>query len=167
MRSNCNKLLALPCSNPSDLVGSGQFRDRGLRDNFLRHLTGVVVGNLPFSVFESVNEGVSGLDLIAGGSHGEFVDTVVHGPVVSDGDVGFQDGSLRFLLAEVNEVALDGGVVSSGNIRNSRQQARSSLLGVSGRNLVGVKSGQSTVPELEQILDFLFGDGGRSGRDRL
>ena len=167
MRSKCHSLLEAPRRNEIDLLSSGQFRDGGLRDNFLRHLTGVVVSNLPFSVFESVNEGVSGLDLVTGSSHGELVDTVVHGPVVSDSDVGLQDGSLRFLLAEVNEVRLDGVVVSSGNIRNSRQQARSSDLGVSGGNLIGVKGGQSTVPELEQVLDFLFGDGGRGGRDGL
>jgi len=125
------------------------------------------VGNLPFTVFEGVDEGVSGLDLVAGGSHGELIDTVVHGPVMSGGDVGFQDLSLRFLLCEVNEVSLDRFVVSSGNIRNGRQQAWSSLLGVARGNLIGIQSGQSSVPDLEQVLDFLLGDRSRSSRDGL
>mmetsp|Transcript_6970 Transcript_6970/g.16786 ORF Transcript_6970/g.16786 Transcript_6970/m.16786 type:complete len:510 (-) Transcript_6970:28-1557(-) len=147
------------------LFGASQFRDGSLSDNFFRHLTGVVVGNLPFSIFVCVDKRVSGLDLIASGSHGEFIDTIIHAVVVSDGDVRFQDFSLRLLLAEINEVALDGIVVGTRDVRDGRQQAWSCLAGVSGSNLVGVQSGQSRVPLSEEFLDFLLGDSDRSGRD--
>jgi hypothetical protein len=47
----------------------------------------VVVRNLPLSVFPNVHEGISSLDLIAGGSHSELVNPSILTPVVADSDV--------------------------------------------------------------------------------
>ena len=102
-------------------VGGGKFGNGCLRNDFFRHLTGVVMGDLPFSVFQCVDEGVSGLHLVASGAHGELIDTVIHAPVVSSGDVGFQDRALGFLLAEINKVGSNRVVVRARDIRDSWQ----------------------------------------------
>ena len=68
---------------------------RSLSEEGFRHDRGVVVGNLPFTIFKSINVGVSGLDLVTSGSHGEFVNTGIHDHVVSLDDIGFQNDTLR------------------------------------------------------------------------
>ncbi len=146
-------------------VGGGEFRDGCLGDDFFGHLTGVVVGDLPFSVFKGVDERVSGLDLVASGTHGELIDTVIHAPVVSDSNVRLQDSSLGFLLAEIDKVGSDRVIVGTRDIRNSWQQARVGLDRVARCDLVGVESGQSVVPQVEKSSNFLVGDGSRARND--
>ena len=148
-------------------VGVGEFRNRCLGNDFFRHLTGVVVGDLPLSIFECVNERVSCLDLVTSGAHGEFIDTVIHAPVVSNSHVRFQNGALWFLLAEINEVGLDGVVIRARNVGNSWQQARVGLDRIARSDLVGVEGGQGVVPQVEESSDFLVGDSGRSRDDLL
>ncbi len=162
--SNYSEQIAfIPSSVRS--VGGGKFGNGCLRNDFFRHLTGVVVGDLPFSVFECVDKGVSGLHLVTSGAHGELIDTVIHAPVVSSGDVGFQDRALGFLLAEVNKVGSDRVVVRARDIRDSWQQARVGFGGVARGDLVRVKGSQSVVPQVEESSDFLVGDGSRAWND--
>mmetsp|Transcript_7369 Transcript_7369/g.13420 ORF Transcript_7369/g.13420 Transcript_7369/m.13420 type:complete len:317 (+) Transcript_7369:327-1277(+) len=69
-------------------------------DDTFWHHTRVVVVDLPFIIFPHVNEGVTALDLIACGSHGEFVNPRVLAPVVPDRDIALQDFTLGLLLQE-------------------------------------------------------------------
>ena len=46
-----------------------------------------MVRNLPFTILPYVDEGISTLDLITGGSHGELVNSSILAPVVADVDV--------------------------------------------------------------------------------
>lgn len=120
------------------------------------------MGNLPFTSFKDVNVRVSGLDLVAGGSHGEFVDTDILAPAISNSGIRLQNNTLGLLLQKVDKVVLDGGVVSTRLIRNSGQQ--NSVAGVSLGNDIGVQSRKGVVPEVEQVLDFVLGNAGSSGR---
>lgn len=122
----------------------------------LRKDRGVVVADLPLSLFVYVNEGVSGLDLVSSGTHGEFVDSVVLAPVVSCGDVGFEDLSLGLLLQEIDEVVVDGIVVSSGDVRNSGQEAGAARVTLG--NGIGITGGKGVVPEVEESANLVFGD---------
>mmetsp|Transcript_24049 Transcript_24049/g.56748 ORF Transcript_24049/g.56748 Transcript_24049/m.56748 type:complete len:257 (+) Transcript_24049:224-994(+) len=157
----------MPQSNSSDLFGFSQVRYRCLGNNFLGHLTRVMVRNLPLSIFKGVYERISCLNFVASGTQREFVNTVVHCPVVADGDIRFKDFTLRLLLAKINEIGLDGVVIGTRDIRNGWQQARRSLFGVSRRNLIRVESSQGVVPLAEQTLDFLFGDRSWCSRNLL
>ena len=116
-----------------------------------------MVGNLPLTILKGVNERVAGLDLVPGSAHGEFVDTIVHAPVGARRNIGLQDLTLGLLLEEINKVALDAVVVSAGSIAHSREKAGS--LGVALGDGVGILGGESTVPELEEVLDLVLGDG--------
>ncbi len=126
-------------------------------DNSLRHNRGVVVGDLPLTVLVDVDEGVTSLDLLSGGSHGELVDTAVLGPVVSDDDVAVKDLSLRLELQEVGEIVLNSGEVGSGGITDSGE--KNTVLGVTLGNLNGVKGGKGVIPEVEQVANLLGSDG--------
>ena len=139
------------------LLGTG-FVDRGL---LFGHGGRVVVGDLPFVAFLDVSEGVSGLDLVSSGTHGEFVDSGILGPAVSHDDLALRDNTLGLQLQKVVKVVLDGGVVGTGSVGHGRKQNR--VGGVTAGNLVRVKGGQGVVPEVEQGAHFTFGNssGGR------
>merc|ERR1719276_477952 len=104
----------------------------------------MVVRDLPLIVLVDVNEGITSLDLIAGGAHGEFVDTSVLAPVVSNGDVTLQNLSLGLLLQESNEVILDQIVIRSGNVGDCGKQ--DGLASVPVGDLIGILGGQGRVP---------------------
>ena len=94
------------------------------------------MSNLPFAVFKDVHEGVTSLNLGTSGTHGEFVKTNVLAPVDTNGGMAFQDNTLGLHLQKVVEVVLDGGVVSTGSVRDGGQQY--SLLSVTLGNGVRV-----------------------------
>ena len=81
----------------------------------LGHDRGMVMGDLPLTVLELVDEGITGLDLVA--EEVELVDAGILAPVGTDNDVGLEDGALGLLLKEVDEIILDGIIVSAGNVR--------------------------------------------------
>ena len=126
----------------------------------------MVVADLPLTVLPDVDPSVTSLDLVAGGAHGELVDTGILGPVVSDNDVALKDNSLGLLGEEVGEVVQDGGVVRAGGVRHGGEE--NSLGGVPLGHGIGVEGGKGVVPEVEQVLDLLLGDGLRGhGGDLL
>ena len=86
-----------------------------------------------------------------------LVDTGVLGPVGSHDDVPALDLALRLELQEVGEVVDDSRVVRPGHVRHGREE--NALLGVAGRDLLGVLGGQRAVPEIEQPADLLLRDG--------
>ena len=116
----------------------------------------MVVGDLPLSILVNVNETVSALDLVPSGTHGEFIDTRILAPVVSNGYVRLKDLALRLLLEESDKVVLDERVVCPRHIRNGRQ--KNSLAGVTLSDRIGVLGGERRVPQLEKILHLLFRD---------
>ena len=116
----------------------------------------MVVGDLPLSILVNVNETVSALDLVTSGTHGEFIDTRILAPVVSNGNVRLKDLTLRLLLEESDKVVLDERVVCPRHIRNGRQ--KNSLAGVTLSDSIGVLGGERRVPQLEKILHLLFRD---------
>jgi hypothetical protein len=77
---------------------------RSSRLGSFRHDGGVVVRDLPLTVLIYIHICVSGLDLVTSGAHGEFVDTGVASPSVSDGNMSIKDDSLRLELQEVIKV---------------------------------------------------------------
>ena len=103
---------------PNFLVRDG----RRSRDNFFGHLTGVVVGNLPLSVFVDVDKGVSCLHLVASGSKGEFVNSNILAPVGTDGHEGLQNFTLGLFKQERIEVIRNRSGIISRNIGDSWQQ---------------------------------------------
>mmetsp|Transcript_509 Transcript_509/g.1052 ORF Transcript_509/g.1052 Transcript_509/m.1052 type:complete len:304 (-) Transcript_509:59-970(-) len=113
----------------------------------------MVVGDLPLSILKDVDKRVSSLDLVTGGTHCEFVDTSVLGPVgfVTDRHTLFND-SLGLALQKVNKVVLDGFWCRSGSVADGWQQDR--VLAVAGGDLLGVKRGQSVIPEVEEGTGF-------------
>merc|ERR1719230_2546349 len=62
--------------------------------DFFRHLTGMVVGNLPLTIFKDVDEGVSGLDFCTSGTQRKLIDTNILAPVGTNFNKGFQDNSM-------------------------------------------------------------------------
>jgi hypothetical protein len=62
----------------------------------------MVLGDLPLTILEYVHEGVPTLDLGASGTHGEFVDAGVLGPVGTDEDVSAFDLAARRVNTETN-----------------------------------------------------------------
>ena len=115
-----------------------------------------MVTNLPLPIFPHINKGISSLDLITSSSHGEFINSSILAPVVSNGNTALQDLTLWLLLEESNEVVVDGVVASSGNIAHGWEE--NGILGITLGNGVGILSGQGRVPELEEILDFFLLD---------
>ena len=77
-------------------------RSRGL--GCFRHDGGVVVRDFPLTVLIHIDICVSGLDLVTCRTHGEFIDTGVTGPSVSDGNVSIKDDSLWLKLEKVIKV---------------------------------------------------------------
>mmetsp|Transcript_44319 Transcript_44319/g.106768 ORF Transcript_44319/g.106768 Transcript_44319/m.106768 type:complete len:205 (-) Transcript_44319:517-1131(-) len=122
----------------------------------LGHDRRMMMGNLPLLVFVYVGVSVTSLDLVTSSSHGKFVDSVVHAPVITGSDIGFQDFSLGLLLEKVNKVVLDRVVICSWNITDSWEQAW--VLGVSFGHSVGAASGQGVVPQVEETADFRVGN---------
>lgn len=118
----------------------------------LRHDRGVVVSDLPLSVLVGVNVSVTGLDLVASGTHGELVDSSIEQVVVTLDDLGLEENSLRLLLQEVNEVGLDGVVVHARGVRDGGEE--DGVLGVTSGDSVGVEGGEGIVPEVEDLVDF-------------
>mmetsp|Transcript_36560 Transcript_36560/g.88599 ORF Transcript_36560/g.88599 Transcript_36560/m.88599 type:complete len:443 (+) Transcript_36560:425-1753(+) len=133
------------------------FISDGLASWGFGHLGGVVVGNLPFSVFKDVNKRVTGTDLVSSGTHGKVVDTDILAPVLTGHGVGLDNLSLGLHLEEVGEVVMDSIVVSAWSVRDSWE--KNSVLGVTLGDSVGVKSGKSVVPQVEELLGFRFRDG--------
>mmetsp|Transcript_14466 Transcript_14466/g.20520 ORF Transcript_14466/g.20520 Transcript_14466/m.20520 type:complete len:296 (-) Transcript_14466:470-1357(-) len=123
-------------------------------DNALRHDTGVVVVDLPFSIFVNIHETVTSLYLLSGSTHCELIDTNILAPVVSNCDVALQDLSLGLQLQEVNEVVLNAFEVSPWCIGHGRE--KNSLSGVTRSNLLGVKGGKSIVPKAEKSTNFVL-----------
>ena len=103
-----------------------------------------MVRNFPFAVFKQVNERVSSLYLVASGSHGEFVDSSILAPIVSDQNIRFKDDTLWFFKKEGIEIIFDAVVVSSGSVTDSWK--KNSTLCVSGSNCFGIESVESVVP---------------------
>ena len=136
------------------LVGDGS---RAWND-FFRHLTGVVVGNLPLSTLVDVDERVSCLHLVASSSKGEFINTDILAPVGSNGDEGLQNFSLGLLEQEGIEVIGDRGGIIAGNVGDSWQQ--NTLGSVSAGDQGRITGGQGVIPQMEQSLNFFLGDGG-------
>lgn len=118
------------------------------------------MSNLPFTIFVGVHVGVASLDLVTRRSHGEFVDSGVHAPVVALNDVRLQNDTLGLFLQKVDKVALDAAVVGTRRVRHGGQQ--DGRLGVSFGDRVGIESGQRVVPQSKEGLDFAGGNG-RSG----
>mmetsp|Transcript_19124 Transcript_19124/g.35638 ORF Transcript_19124/g.35638 Transcript_19124/m.35638 type:complete len:434 (-) Transcript_19124:79-1380(-) len=145
---------------PSEL-GADLLLGNGLGEGSLGHHGRVVVGNLPLSVLEDVDEGVAGLDLGAIGAHGEFVNTGILGPVGANDDIGLKDGALRLLLAEGLEVVGDEGVAGAGHIRHGGKEH--SFLGVTRGNSGSILGGEGVVPEVEQVADLVLRDGSADG----
>mmetsp|Transcript_6448 Transcript_6448/g.8721 ORF Transcript_6448/g.8721 Transcript_6448/m.8721 type:complete len:398 (+) Transcript_6448:352-1545(+) len=159
---NCgeeNSFLGIAGSN-GGRVASGksiipkveEVADTLLRDgcgniNALRHDGGMVVDNLPFTVFENVVKGVSRLNLRAIGAHGEFVHTCILGPVDALSDLTLYNGALGLLKKEGIEVVFDGVVVSSGGVRDGRKE--DGALGITLGNNIRLSSGKGIVPKLK------------------
>jgi len=131
--------------------------DGGRHDNSLRHDTGVVVADLPLSILEYVDKRVTSLDLIAGGTESELVDTDILSPVVSDGNLTLEDLTLRLLGQKAGEVILNTGEITTGNITDGREE--NTLLGVARGDLLGIQGGQSSIPNLEQITNLALSNG--------
>ena len=125
----------------------------------LRHDTGMVVVDLPLSILPDVDERVSSLDLVSGGTHGELVNSGVLAPVVSNSHVALKNLALRLLLKEADEVVLNERVVRPGNVRHSGE--KNSLLAVSPGDRVGILRGQGRVPQLEEVLEEVRNVAGR------
>ena len=53
----------------------------------LGHHGRMVVRNLPLSILPDIHEGVPSLYFIAGGSHGELINSCILAPIVADSDV--------------------------------------------------------------------------------
>mmetsp|Transcript_12403 Transcript_12403/g.19086 ORF Transcript_12403/g.19086 Transcript_12403/m.19086 type:complete len:296 (-) Transcript_12403:513-1400(-) len=123
-------------------------------DNALRHDTGVVVVDLPFSIFVNVHETVTSLNLLSSCSHIELVDTNVLAPVVSDGDMAFHDLSLGLQLQEMNEIVLNAFEVSPWCIGHGGEE--NSLTSITRSDLLGVKGGKSVVPKAEKSTNLVL-----------
>ena len=63
----------------------------------------MVVRNLSLAILPNIEKGISARDLITSGSHGELINPCVLTPIVTDGDVAFQD----FTLWPVNIIEVD------------------------------------------------------------
>lgn len=105
----------------------------------LGHDGTVMMSDLPLSILVLVDEGITGLDLVA--EQIELVDAGILTPVGTDHDVGLENGSLRLLLQEVDKIVLDGIVVGPGNIRYCGEE--DSLLGIALCNSIGIEGGRS------------------------
>jgi len=85
-----------------------------------RHDGRMVMRDLPLTMLVDVNEGVSGLDLVTSRTHGEFVDSGITCPSITNGNVSIKDDTLRCLGKEVIKVVLDTVIVCSGFVTHSR-----------------------------------------------
>ncbi len=117
--------------------------------------------DLPNSVFLHVHVGVTSLDNVSGGSHGEFVDSGVACPSVSDVDVSLEDLSLWLLLEEGVEVVLHSVEVCARSVAHGWEEDWA--LGVSVGDDAGVSGGESGVPQAEERPDLFLGDVGLYG----
>merc|ERR1719478_1439768 len=122
------------------------------------------MGDLPLVVLKDVNVGVSCLDDIAGSTHGEFVDTGILGPTITDANVAFDDLALRLLQKECIEVILDGSKVRARNIADGRK--KDGFLGVALRHDPGIAGRKGVVPEREERSDLRLGDSFGDGAAR-
>ncbi len=112
--------------------------------------------DLPNSVFLDVYVGVTCLNNVAGCSHGEFVDTGVRSPSLSDVDVSLNDFSLWLLLEEGIEVVLDGVEIGTWFVTNGWE--KNWALGVSIGDDSGVSGSESRVPKAEEGSYLVLGD---------
>ena len=134
----------------------------GLGDNLFGHLRTVVVGNLPLSILESVNERITSLDDVPGGAHCELVDAVVHAPIGAAGDPALEDLALRLLLEEVDKVGSDLVVIVPRRVADGGQEA--GLLGVALGNSIRVEGGKGIVPKREETANFGIANHGTTGK---
>mmetsp|Transcript_23474 Transcript_23474/g.49139 ORF Transcript_23474/g.49139 Transcript_23474/m.49139 type:complete len:213 (-) Transcript_23474:327-965(-) len=90
--------------------------------NFFRHHRGVVVLDLPDSIFLHVVVTVTALHFITGGSHGELVNTNIGCPAISNVNVSVKDFALWLFEEERIEVILHRVIVRAGLVRDSREK---------------------------------------------
>mmetsp|Transcript_27665 Transcript_27665/g.40826 ORF Transcript_27665/g.40826 Transcript_27665/m.40826 type:complete len:264 (+) Transcript_27665:321-1112(+) len=138
----------------SEQILNLRFGDGLTHGNLLGHDTRVMVLDLPYSILLNVKESVTSLYLISGCTHGEFVNTGITGPSISNADISIKDLSLRLFEKESIEVILNRVKVSSGSVADGRQQNRGSS--VTTGNNTRISSGQGGIPEAEKGTDFFF-----------
>jgi hypothetical protein len=80
----------------------------------------MMMSNLPLAIdgILQVHERVTGLDHLASGTHGEFINAIVLGPSIPNANVSFQNGPLWLFQQERIEIVLDGIKVGTGNVRD-------------------------------------------------
>ena len=86
-----------------------------------------------------------------------LVNAGVLAPVVANRHVAVQDLALRLELEEVDEVVLNAREVRPGDVAHGREEH--ALLGVAGRDLLGILGRQRVVPQREESADLVLGDG--------
>ena len=125
--------------------------------DLLRHNTRVVVLDLPDSVLLNVVERVASLNLVAGRSHCELVDSCIDGPTVSGVDFSLEDRALRLLEQERIEVVLHRVVVGAGHVGHGGEEA--GLFDVPAGDDAAVSRSEGLVPELEEGSDLILAKG--------
>jgi len=112
--------------------------------------------DLPDAVLLHVVVGVSCLHDVAGGSHGELVNTSIRSPSVSDVDLPVEDLPLRLLEEEGVEVILDAREVGAGLVGDRGEE--DGRLGVTARHDARVAGGEGGVPQFEERPHLGLGD---------
>ena len=91
----------------------------GCYSSSLRHFRRVVVINLPLIVFQYVDEGITGLDLVSSFPQGELINTNIRTPIVTNAYMTFKNLTTWSALCENVKVILNKFVVGTWSVRYS------------------------------------------------